>query len=184
MVASAFLPVALHKGKLYFLFGREAYDDGAPGFSDFGGGVEPGEDVFEAGLREFAEETTGFFGGPEDVRELVRGAGGALLHKKNTYHVHIFRAQYDVYLAQLFTRSAAFIHASVKNKGFLRKTCIFEKAEMAWMTAVEAQRRRSEFRPFYREILDEITGERLEEIERFVRNGRAAGSRRRSRRQS
>jgi 8-oxo-dGTP pyrophosphatase MutT (NUDIX family) len=31
-----------------------------PGFSDFGGGVEPNEDIFDAGLREFAEETTGF----------------------------------------------------------------------------------------------------------------------------
>jgi hypothetical protein len=30
-----------------------------PGFSDFGGGTN--EDIFDAGLREFAEETTGFW---------------------------------------------------------------------------------------------------------------------------
>ena len=40
MVASAFLPVALLNGELVFLFGKEATDDSAPGFSDFGGGVE------------------------------------------------------------------------------------------------------------------------------------------------
>ena len=46
MVASAFLPVAIHKGKLIFLFGKEAHDDSAPGFSDFGGGVKEGEDIY------------------------------------------------------------------------------------------------------------------------------------------
>ena len=180
MVASAFLPAVIHKGRLYLLFGREAHDDGAPGFSDFGGGVEPGEDVFEAGLREFAEETTGFFGGPEDVRELVRKSGGALLHTHKTYHIHVFRAQYDAALARLFTRSARFIHARVKNKAFLRKTCIFEKVEMVWMTVEEARARREEFRPFYREILDELLGARLAEIERFARQGGARRSRRRA----
>ena len=60
MVASSFLPVAIHRGELYFLFGKEVDRDSMPGFSDFGGRVEPNE-FLDAGIREFAEEITDFF---------------------------------------------------------------------------------------------------------------------------
>ena len=76
MVASAFLPVTYYKNRLYFLFGKEAHDDSAPGFSDFGGGVKSGEDIYLAGLREFAEETTGFLGDPKELEELIKKNGG------------------------------------------------------------------------------------------------------------
>ena len=170
MVASAFLPAARHGGKWYFLFGREAHDDGAPGFSDFGGGVKPSEDIFEAGLREFAEETTGFFGDEDDVRKMIRKAGGSIEYVNKTYHTHIFCAQYDEELVKFFNNSAKFIHNNVRNKAFLRKTCIFEKVEMAWMTPEEARARRSEFRPFYRDILDNLMVENLEEIVAFLKD--------------
>ena len=61
MVAGSILPVALHKGKLHFLFGKEnPMEDSAKGFSDFGGRVDAGETPFTAALREGSEELTGF----------------------------------------------------------------------------------------------------------------------------
>lgn len=44
MVAGSILPVTIHNGKLYFLFGKESpMEDSAKGWSDFGGRVDPGE---------------------------------------------------------------------------------------------------------------------------------------------
>ena len=38
-MGAGILPTTIHKGKLYFLFGKEGkHEDSAPGFSDFGGG--------------------------------------------------------------------------------------------------------------------------------------------------
>ena len=63
MVAASILPVALHKGKIYFLFGKEnEMEDSAPGFSDFGGRVENSESIMETALREGSEELCGFLG--------------------------------------------------------------------------------------------------------------------------
>jgi NADH pyrophosphatase NudC (nudix superfamily) len=63
MVAASILPVSIHKGKMYFLFGKEnEMEDSAKGFSDFGGKVENGESIMDTALREGAEELCGFFG--------------------------------------------------------------------------------------------------------------------------
>jgi 8-oxo-dGTP pyrophosphatase MutT (NUDIX family) len=175
MVASAFLPVAIRGRKLYFLFAKEANDETAPGFSDFGGSVEPSEDVFEAGLREFAEETSGFLGGPEDLRRLIEQRGGVHAFRytadpKTDYNIHIFNMEYDDHLPLFFNRSLAFVHSNPKISRVLRRTRLFEKGEMAWMSVSEARRRRAEFRPFYRAILDQLLGSELPRIEQFVRS--------------
>ena len=63
MVAGSILPVALHKNKLHFLFGKEnPMEDSEKGYSDFGGGVEKGESLYETAMREGGEELTGFLG--------------------------------------------------------------------------------------------------------------------------
>ena len=49
MTGSSVLPITIHNGKLYFLFGKEnELEKSAKGFSDFGGGVEQNEDVHKA----------------------------------------------------------------------------------------------------------------------------------------
>lgn len=171
MVASAFLPVAWHQGKLFFLFGKEAQNDSAPGFSDFGGSVESGENIYEAGLREMAEETTGFLGGPNDVRKLIQRQGG--VHKlshtfKNgsEYHTHIFRLDYDPKLVEYYNNSHKFIMGRMDHK-YLKKTMIFEKIEIQWMTLDDMRKKRRQFRHFYREIVDNLL-EHADEITTFI----------------
>ena len=60
------IPVALHDGKLYFLFGQEndVIRDASKNqdWGDFGGGSEPGESEMDTCVREGAEELNGFFG--------------------------------------------------------------------------------------------------------------------------
>ena len=75
MPGSSILPVAIHKGKLYFLFGKEnSLEDSAPGFSDFGGGIESGETAYQTAIREGSEELTGFLGTPFQIRKHIKSA--------------------------------------------------------------------------------------------------------------
>jgi hypothetical protein len=62
------------------------------------------------------------------------------------------------------------VHSNPKISRVLRRTRLFEKGEMAWMSVSEARRRRAEFRPFYRAILDQLLGSELPRIEQFVRS--------------
>ena len=110
MVASAFLPIALHKGQLFFLFGKEYPGDNAPGYSDFGGGVEPNEtSLYKAGLREFCEETTGFFGNAMQMDKLIKKTGGVYKVKHDTYHIHIFKMEYDDKVCEYYNNNHKFI---------------------------------------------------------------------------
>jgi hypothetical protein len=178
MVASAFLPVALFKGKLYFLFGKEAPGDSTPGFSDFGGGVEDHEDIYKAGLRELAEETTGFFGGPDALDHFIRKQGGVLPMVHDTYHIHIFRMDYDPKMTEYYNNNHAFVYERMNHR-VLKKTMIFEKIEMKWMTIPEMKRRRHEFRSFYQVILDKII-RNAPAIRRFIRGTQTTRHRRAS----
>lgn len=167
MVASAFLPVAWYHNKLFFLFGKEANDDTAPGFSDFGGRVERGEDLFEAGLREMAEETTGFLGGPDDLRTMIHAHGGAMRISHKSYHTHLFRMNYDTKLVKYYNNNHRFV-AGRLNPAYLRKTMIFEKQELRWMSLDDMKQHRDEFRFFYREMVDKLI-RNAAKIEAFVR---------------
>jgi hypothetical protein len=169
MVCSAFLPVAVHNNKLFFLFGRELDNDSAPGFSDFGGKVNNGENIYKAGIREFTEETTGLFGNEADVEHLINRNGGVhKLRPMNTYNIRVVRIDYCPQMITFFNNTHKFIHSNVKDAKSLKKTCIFEKVEIAFMTREEALARRNEFRHFYREILDKIMGEELPGIKKFI----------------
>jgi NUDIX domain len=158
MVASAFLPVALVQNELVFLFGKEAADDSAPGFSDFGGGVETNENIYEAGLREMAEETTGFFGNAKDIKKLVNQNGGVYKMQHNDYHIHIFKLDYDPKLPVYYNNSHKFVYDRLDHK-YLKKTMIFEKIEIRWMTVPDMKKYKSKFRKFYQEIVTKIIQE-------------------------
>ena len=166
MVASAFLPVTIYKGKLLFLFGKEAHDDSAPGFSDFGGGVEANENIYEAGLREMAEETTGFFGNAKDIKKLVKQNGGVYKLNHNNYHVHIFNMSYDPLLPFYYNNNHKFIYEKLDH-GYLKKTMIFEKIEIKWMTVSDMKKQKSKFRKFYQDIVVKIIEEE-QKIKQFV----------------
>lgn len=171
MVASAFLPIAIYKGKLFFLFGKECNSDSAPGYSDFGGGVEPNEtNLYKAGLREFAEETTGFFGNEKELEKMIKKNGGVYKMKHDTYHIHIFKMDYDENVCEYYNNNHKFIYEKLDHK-YLKSTKIFEKIRIDWMTLEEMKSRRGEFRSFYKEILDGIIGD-IQNIKSFINKTR------------
>lgn len=154
MVASSILPVAIHQGKIYFLFGKEnEMEDSAKGFSDFGGAVENGESIMGTALREGSEELCGFLGGPSDVKKLLKKSGGLYKVVFNGYHVHIFLMDYDENLPKYFTNHHRFLWNRM-NKNLLNDSKFFEKQEIKWFSTNDLRTLRNEFRPFYREIVD------------------------------
>ncbi len=156
MVAGSLLPVALHKGKLYFLFGKEnPMEDSSKGWSDFGGGCETGETPYQTALREGSEELTGFLGDKNQVMSKINTVNRyyELIH--NDYHVHIFLMDYDERLPVYFNNNHHFLWNKMDKK-MLNDSKLFEKIEINWFSEGDLSKRRGEFREFYREIVDKI----------------------------
>jgi len=176
MVASSILPVAIHKGKLFFLFGKEnEMEDSARGFSDFGGRVENGESIIETACREGSEELCGFLGDSSSIKSLLKSGVFELVH--GTYHVHIFCMKYDENLPTYFTNNHRFLWKRM-DKNVLNDSKYFEKQEIRWFSVEDMKRRKREFRGFYREIVDMILGE-IKGISAFVKKGSHSRTRKR-----
>lgn len=169
MVASSILPVTFHKGSIYFLFGKEnEMEDSAKGFSDFGGGVEKGENILQTAYREGAEELSGFLGDEVALKSLIKKNGGfyKVHHKEHNYHVHMFFLEYDNKMPEYFTRHHKFVWNRM-NKNILNESKLFEKQEIKWFSEKDLRTHRSEFRTFYQDIVDKIASE-IPNIRKFI----------------
>jgi hypothetical protein len=174
MPGSSILPVAIHNNKLYFLFGKEnSLEDSAPGFSDFGGGIETGETPFETAIREGSEELTGFLGTPSQIKKHIKQTGGtyAFTHtnyKNSTlnYTVHVVNYPYEPLLINYYNNNHHFLWDRM-NRKFLKSTKLFEKIEIEWFCEDELRSRMSEYRPFYREVVETLL-QKIQQIRKFV----------------
>ena len=180
MPGSSILPVAIHNNKLYFLFGKEnSLEDSAPGFSDFGGGIENGETPFETAVREGSEELTGFLGNPSQIRQHIKKMGGtyAFTHtnSKNStqnYTVHVVKYPYDPILPKYYNNNHHFLWNRM-NRKFLKSTKLFEKIEIEWFCEDELKKRMSEYRPFYREVIETLL-QKTEQIREFINKNKTS----------
>jgi 8-oxo-dGTP pyrophosphatase MutT (NUDIX family) len=176
MVAASILPVAIFKGKLYFLFGKEnKMEDSAKGFSDFGGKVENGESIMETALREGAEELCGFLGDPKQLKQKIKKNGGMYKITHNEYHVHIFFIDFDENLPKYFTNNHRFLWNRM-DKHFLNDSKFFEKQEIKWFSVNELRTLKHEFRPFYTEIVD-VFLKNIKKIAEFINKMKSSRSR-------
>jgi hypothetical protein len=176
MVGSSILPACIHKGKLYFLFGKENSLADTPGWSDFGGGVDKGEQVYESALREGGEELTGFLGDAKQIGELIKKNGGHmhLLHgeEESGYNVHLFYYPYNDCIVEHYNNNHRFLWNKM-NKKFLNNTRLFEKIEIEWFSLDAMRKRKSEFRNFYQDVVDLLLSKE-QDIKRFLRKGASA----------
>jgi len=168
MVGVSILPVAIHNGKLHFLFGKEkGVEYGIQGYSDFGGGRE-NESTFSGAIREGCEEMTGFFGNEKQLRKRIKDAGGTYkINHDGKYYSHIFLTQYDENLPMYYNNNHHYVWSKMDHKT-LSDTKIFEKIEIKWFCETDLQKSRHLFRPFYRSIVDRIIKE-IEPIRKFLK---------------
>jgi 8-oxo-dGTP pyrophosphatase MutT (NUDIX family) len=158
MVGSSILPACFYKGEIYFLFGKENSLADTPGWSDFGGGVDPGESVYQTAMREGGEELTGFLGNGKQIGSFIKKNGGVYKMQYETYHVHLFHLPYNADLVQHYNDNHQFLWERM-NKQFLTNTKLFEKIEIKWFSLREMKKNRNKFRNFYRNVVDVILSE-------------------------
>lgn len=184
MPAASILPVALHKGKLYFLFGKEnPMENSSHGFSDFGGGKEAGESFFEAAIREGSEELTGFLGSGVQLKSRIKKRGGYMeipyhFENGNEYRVHVICVDYDEGLVEYYNNNHKFLW---QNKAISNKTLngskLFEKIEIKWVCETQLRSFMPKMRSFYRDIANLLLVN-LPKIKAFIRKRCINGTKR------
>ena len=158
MVGSSILPACFYNGELYFLFGKENSLADTPGWSDFGGGVDSGESIYDTALREGGEELTGFLGDGKQLGALIKRNGGVYKMQYETYHIHLFNLPFNADLVKHYNDNHRFLWERM-NKKFLTDTKLFEKIEIKWFSLREMQKSKSKFRNFYQNVVDLILKE-------------------------
>jgi hypothetical protein len=178
MVAGALLPVAIHKNKLYFLFGKEnPMEDSSVGWSDFGGGCENAETPFDTALREGGEELTGFLGDKNDLIKKVPQSCGIYELTMDTYHSFLFLMDYDDRLPTYYNDNHRFLWNRM-DKHMLNDSKLFEKIEIQWFCETELREKKKEFREFYQKMIDKIIDQMPKIRKHFMRCSKRKHTRR------
>jgi 8-oxo-dGTP pyrophosphatase MutT (NUDIX family) len=166
-MGASVLPVTVHNGKVFLLFGKERDIDSNPGWSDFGGGTDKGETFMETAIREGGEELTGFIGSSDDIRKLLKKYGTVNVDYQSkgysTYRCHIFPMAYDEKLPFYYNNNQRFLQKRL-DPAVIRDSKIFEKTQIQWFDIEDLGKRRKEFRDFYRNIIDLILEKKSEII--------------------
>lgn len=172
MVGSGVIIVALHKNKVYYLFGKEGSmeRDKNCHWGDFGGSAKTGEDLLDTTTREGAEELNGFFGSKHDFEKYIlkNKVDEVAYDKRYTYLV---RADYDEKLPFYFNNNYKFICEYLKGHVEHPTNGLFEKSEIRWFTIDELKRERNIFRDYFRNIIDIIVYNHPKTLSKLKRCG-------------
>jgi hypothetical protein len=172
-MGAGILPTCIHKNKLYFLFGKEHEYCDTPGWSDFGGGTDNHETYIQTAIREGGEELTGFLGSDADLSKMLKRNGTFNIdynsNGHSTYRMHIFKMNYDEALPYYYNNNQRFLQKRL-DPAIIKKTKIFEKAQIRWICIDELPRMRKEFRSYFQDIVGMIC-DKKSEIFRFINKG-------------
>ena len=148
------LPVAIHKGKLYFLFSREyinSKDDGGL-WSDFGGSKDNDETYFETALREGYEESDKIIGSKNNIKKLMKNSLQQITI--NGYRTYVVLINYDKDLPKKFRNK--FLYIKENKPHLLCKKGLYEKDMIKWYSYEDIKKNFNKFRPFYKNIVRTI----------------------------
>ena len=169
-MGAGILPTCIYKNKLYFLFGKEHDYCDTPGWSDFGGGTDKNETFLETAIREGGEELTGFLGSDKDFKKMLK-TGIYKIEQENKghglYRMHIFNMNYDDALPHYYNNNQQFLQKRL-DPAIIKKTKIFEKAQIKWICVDELPKMRKQFRSYFQTIVDLICSQK-QDIYQFIK---------------
>jgi hypothetical protein len=172
-MGAGILPTCIHKNKLYFLFGKEHEYCDTPGWSDFGGGTDDHETFIQTAIREGGEELTGFLGSDLDLSKMLKRNGTFNIdynsNGHSTYRMHIFKMNYDEALPYYYNNNQRFLQKRL-DPAIIKRTKIFEKAQIRWICIDKLPRMRKEFRKYFQDIVGMIC-DKKSEIFKFINKG-------------
>ena len=156
-MGAGIVPVALMKGSLLFLFGREKSDGR---WGEFGGSTNLGEDKLTTAIREGYEELDGFYGSEYQLRKQV--TENLILSIGDLDDIHesfIFKIEYDEKLPFFFNNHHKFIKKNIPKSFYESNNGYFEKSEIRWFTKEDLIKNKKYFRGFYRSTIDYLINE-------------------------
>ena len=159
------LPTTIHNGKLYFLFGKENKFADTPGWSDFGGGTENGESYLTTAIREAGEELTGFLGSTQEINKMLTKHGTYNIDNAN-YRMHLFPMHYNEALPHYYNNNQQFLQKHL-DENVIKKTKIFEKAEIKWIPANDLLLLKKQFSSYFQDIV-ELLVQQQAQIQTFM----------------
>jgi len=153
-MGAGILPIAEHNGYKYLLFSREyEKQKGKVDWRDFGGKTEKNETIKETAIREGWEESAGFLGSKNDIKNLIKNK----LIKKitvNGYTIFIVSIDYDAELPKKFREH--FKKMYKKDKSKICKNGFYEKDMLKWIRIDKLPNYRYLFLSWYRKIVKQI----------------------------
>ena len=159
-MGAGILPVTIYKGVIFFLLGKERYNDNY--WCDFGGGPMKDESIYETAIREGYEETDGLFGNRYELEKKVTNnlIKPCYTHKYTTF---LFKVNYSelYYFQEYFNNHRAFID---KELSLEKIESIFEKSEVKLFSKKELMKNINDIRPFYRDIAYQLVDITKEDI--------------------
>jgi len=153
------LPYANNDEDIYFLISRESVkikfrDSGY--WSDFGGGKEKNETKLDTAVRECYEETSGFLGTIDQIKnKIIKQDNPIFTGINSTYKTFLLRIDYDTNLPLYMNRNYNFINKYLPNV-ITERNGIFEKDRFLWIHSDALEEYLPKFRRFYRPIIKQI----------------------------
>ena len=165
------LPIAIKNNNIYFLFGRESIFDDSRGYSDFGGGCDPGETNKDTAIREGAEELHGFLGNKSEFKNIITKKNSYLI-KNEHYSAYLVLIDYDEKLPLYYNNHYEFLFNHFGKKmmyQIYKKYHVFEKQHVDWFSEKDLKGKKHLFRKWYRYLLD-INKKEKKNIIKFFKN--------------
>lgn len=159
-MGAGILPVALYKGTLFLLLGKERNNL----WSDFGGSAINKEDIFKTAIREGCEELNGFLGCEDDLEKTVKNNSIMKIgyeervkkNKKLIYTTFLFNIKYDKNLPIYFNNVNKFAENHLNDKVNKQNNGLFEKGEICWFSVKELKNNKINLRPWYTPFIDSV----------------------------
>ena len=160
-MGAGILPVALYRGTLFLLLGKERNDL----WSDFGGSSVNKEDIFKTAIREGCEELNGFFGNEDELELMVKNNKIMKLYfeerqtnknKKTIYTTFLFNTKYDKNLPIYFNNVNKFAEKHLSDKVNKNHNGLFEKNEINWFSTTDLRESKIILRPWYKPFIDSV----------------------------
>ena len=150
------LPMAFHKGNIYFLFSREWVNSKEDGglWSDFGGSKDSNETFKETAIRECNEESNKILGSKKRIEYLVNKSIKTIT--MNGYRTYIVLIDFDINLPKKFRND--FLNVKKNNPELINKNNgLYEKDMLKWMSYNDLKNNPNiMFRKWYKKFIKEI----------------------------
>ena len=130
--AAGILPLSIDgQGRIIVLFGEEVEGDG---WSEFGGGREPGETIAQCAAREYEEETMSMWYNREEMLTILNSQRLLATYNNGKYLQYLVYFPYSEWVVNQFNRVFDHLRSSVERIGQQPLELGWEKSRVRWFS--------------------------------------------------